>query len=51
MTWVRNKIRITGGEPPQKPDILKVFRELGELDGLRELALTTNGTQLPKLCP
>ena len=43
-----HKIRITGGEPLHRRDILKVFRELGELDGLRELALTTNGTQLPK---
>ncbi len=43
-----HKIRITGGEPLHRRDILKVFRELGELEGLRELALTTNGTQLPK---
>ena len=43
-----NKIRITGGEPLHRRDILKVFRELGELEGLRELTLTTNGTQLPR---
>jgi cyclic pyranopterin phosphate synthase len=42
------KIRITGGEPLHRRNILKVFRELGELDGLQELALTTNGTQLPR---
>ena len=35
-----HKIRITGGEPLHRRDILKVFRELGELEGLRELALT-----------
>lgn len=43
-----NKIRITGGEPLHRRDILKVFRELGELDGLRDLTLTTNGTQLTR---
>lgn len=41
-----NKIRITGGEPLTRRNILKVFRELGELDDLKELTLTTNGTQL-----
>jgi cyclic pyranopterin phosphate synthase len=45
------KIRITGGEPLHRRNILKVFRELGELDGLRELTLTTNGTQLPRFAP
>ena len=43
-----HKIRITGGEPLHRRDILKVFRELGELEGLRDLTLTTNGTQLPR---
>ena len=43
-----NKIRITGGEPLHRRDILKVFRELGELPGLRDLTLTTNGTQLSR---
>jgi cyclic pyranopterin phosphate synthase len=41
-----NKIRITGGEPLHRRDILKVFRELGALEGLRDLTVTTNGTQL-----
>lgn len=43
-----SKIRITGGEPLHRRDILKVFRELGALDGLKDLTLTTNGTQLPR---
>jgi len=42
------KIRITGGEPLHRRNILKVFRELGALDALDELTLTTNGTQLPR---
>jgi cyclic pyranopterin phosphate synthase len=43
-----HKIRITGGEPLHRRDILKVFRELGALPGLREITLTTNGTQLER---
>jgi len=41
-----NKIRITGGEPLTRRNILKVFEELGQLDGLDDLTITTNGTQL-----
>ncbi len=42
-----NKIRITGGEPLVRKNVIRVFEELGALEGLRELTLTTNGTQLP----
>ena len=41
-----NKIRITGGEPLTRKNILKVFEELGQLDGLDDLTITTNATQL-----
>ena len=41
-----NKIRITGGEPLTRRNIMKVFEELGQLGGLTDLTLTTNGTQL-----
>ena len=43
------KIRITGGEPLIRRNIIKLFRDIGQLDGLDELVLTTNGSQLPKL--
>ena len=43
------KIRITGGEPLIRRNIIKLFRDIGQLEGLRELTLTTNGSQLPKL--
>ena len=43
------KIRITGGEPLIRRNIIKLFRDIGRLDGLEELVLTTNGSQLPKL--
>lgn len=43
------KIRITGGEPLVRHNVLWLFRELGQLPGLDELVLTTNGSQLPKM--
>jgi cyclic pyranopterin phosphate synthase len=43
-----SKIRITGGEPLVRRNILSLFQKLGQLDGLNDLTLTTNGTQLPR---
>ncbi len=43
-----DKIRITGGEPLVRRNILQLFENLGEVDGLRDLTLTTNATQLRK---
>ncbi len=44
-----DKIRITGGEPLVRKNIVKLFEDVGQLPGLRELVTTTNGSQLPKL--
>ena len=41
-----NKIRITGGEPLTRRNIIKVFESLGHLDGLDDLTVTTNATLL-----
>lgn len=40
------KIRITGGEPLIRKDIVQLCRMLASIDGLRELTLTTNGVRL-----
>jgi cyclic pyranopterin phosphate synthase len=42
------KIRLTGGEPTIRPDILPLMHKIGSLRsaGLRELCLTTNGITL-----
>lgn len=40
------KIRITGGEPLIRRNILELFQRLGQLPGLDQLALTTNGSKL-----
>ena len=41
-----NKIRVTGGEPLIRKNILSLFHNLGKVEGLNELCLTTNGSHL-----
>lgn len=43
-----SKIRLTGGEPTVRPDIMSLMQQLGALrpHGLRELCITTNGVAL-----
>jgi GTP 3',8-cyclase len=41
-----SKVRITGGEPLVRKNALWLFQEVGKLQGLKELVLTTNGSQL-----
>ena len=43
------KIRLTGGEPTIRRDILKLVESLASLDGLDELTMTTNGIKLPAM--
>lgn len=43
------KIRLTGGEPLIRQNILWLVEKLAVLPGLRELTLTTNGSHLAKL--
>jgi cyclic pyranopterin phosphate synthase len=42
------KVRITGGEPLVRKNALWLFEEVGHLEHLDELVLTTNGSQLVK---
>lgn len=44
------KIRITGGEPFLRKDIMVLFEKLSQISGLKTIAVTTNGTEtLPHL--
>ncbi len=42
------KIRLTGGEPLVRHNILSLVEQIGSLQGLDELTLTSNGSQLQK---
>ena len=49
-----NKLRLTGGEPLVRRDVMKLFRSIGrhlQTGGLKELTLTTNGSQLARFAP
>ena len=43
------KIRLTGGEPLIRPGIVELCRHMSALPGLRELVMTSNGSQLQRL--
>ena len=43
------KIRITGGEPLVKKNIVSICRRAAQVPGIREVCLTTNGILLPQL--
>ena len=43
------KLRITGGEPLSKPNILSICRRAAAVEGIEEVCITTNGIRLPEL--
>ncbi|MBS1201405.1 MAG: molybdenum cofactor biosynthesis protein [Proteobacteria bacterium] len=42
------RIRVTGGEPLARSNVISLFESLGRLAQLRDLTLTTNGTRLAR---
>jgi GTP 3',8-cyclase len=43
------RVRLTGGEPLVRKDILEIARRIKALPGVENLALSTNGTELARL--
>ena len=43
------KVRITGGEPLEKRNILSICEKTAAIPGIREVCLTTNALRLPKM--
>src|SRR4030095_13309870 len=43
-----SKVRITGGEPLTRREVLSFFDRLKEVSGIRDLGLSTNGTLLAR---
>ena len=46
-----DKVRLTGGEPLVRRDILTLVDMLGQIKGIQDFAMTTNGIQLPDYAP
>jgi len=44
-----SRVKLTGGEPLLRPDIVQIVKGIAKLRGLRELSMTTNGTLLSPL--
>jgi cyclic pyranopterin phosphate synthase len=43
------RLRITGGEPTIRPDLVELIRMLRAVEGIEDIALSTNGVKLPEL--
>jgi cyclic pyranopterin phosphate synthase len=43
------RVRLTGGEPTLRPDLLDVVRDIAAVPGIEEIALTTNGHLLERV--
>lgn len=43
------RLRITGGEPTIRPDLVELVRMLKAVPGIEDIALSTNGVKLPEL--
>ena len=46
-----SKVRLTGGEPLVRPDIVELVAAISRLDGIDEVSLTTNGMLLEAMAP
>jgi len=44
-----SRVKLTGGEPLLRPDILEIVKGIAKLRGLRDLSMTTNGSRLVSL--
>jgi cyclic pyranopterin phosphate synthase len=45
------RVRLTGGEPTLRPDLVDIVGRLGAIPGLQEVSMTTNAVLLPRLAP
>jgi cyclic pyranopterin phosphate synthase len=43
------KFRLTGGEPTLRPDLVEIVGRISALDGVKDVAMTTNAILLPRL--
>jgi cyclic pyranopterin phosphate synthase len=43
------RLRITGGEPTIRPELASLVRQLKAIEGIEDIALSTNGVKLPQM--
>src|SRR5512137_3038569 len=43
-----DKVRLTGGEPTLRQNVLEIVRGIASTPGIRHVTMTTNGLLLPK---
>ena len=43
------KVRLTGGEPLMRPNLGQLVKRLANIEGLEQIAMTTNGMLLPPI--
>ncbi|MCA9251987.1 MAG: GTP 3',8-cyclase MoaA [Phycisphaerae bacterium] len=43
------KVRLTGGEPTLRSDLLDIVERIAKVDGIKDLSMTTNGVLLPRM--
>lgn len=46
-----NKVRITGGEPFVRSDVMEILRRIRAIDGIKHIHLTTNGVLTSRYIP
>jgi len=46
--WGLRKVRLTGGEPTVRRDLIEIVERIAGIEGIDDLAMTTNGLTLPK---
>jgi GTP 3',8-cyclase len=44
-----DRIRLTGGEPTVRPNLVPIVEGIAKIPGIKEIAMTTNGMRLEKL--
>ena len=49
--WGIRKVRITGGEPLLRNNIVELIRMLSRIEGIGDLPITTNGVKLEEFAP
>ncbi|MEM9346072.1 MAG: GTP 3',8-cyclase MoaA [Planctomycetota bacterium] len=43
------KVRLTGGDPTVRPDLIEIIERIAMIEGIDDLAMTTNGLTLPMM--